>query len=165
MATRVLFRATIFGTDGVTPLVPRAGAPHADSFQVTTQEGVAGWQPYLMRPRGRRTGFDPLTRHTEVGEVTFAVLDAKVGGSNTSRWASAFVGDTANRVPFRGLRVKLERSTDGGSTWNNYFTGKIRRTRSPHPGRAGPQVEYTASEEGVDEYRSIFVGPPHTGID
>lgn len=110
-----------------TVIAPIGGAAHADDFQVTTLEGVAGWQPYLGLPEGRRGRLDLKTRRLDQGQLTVRVLDARTGTTNASRWASAFLGDSAGRPRLLGCLVLLEESTDGGTTWADHFTGRIAR--------------------------------------
>ncbi|HNA49711.1 MAG TPA: hypothetical protein PK594_02545, partial [Mycobacterium sp.] len=126
------YRLTVYAprsTDAseATVLTPIGGAAHSDDFQVTTLPGVAGWQPYLDLPEGRRGRLDLKTRRLDQGQQTVRVLDARTGTANASRWASAFLGDSGGRPQLLGCLALLEESTDGGTTWADYFTGRINR--------------------------------------
>lgn len=110
-----------------TILTPAAGAPHSDSFKVATMSGLAGYQPYMGWPSGRKGRLNDLTGETDEGTLTVPLIDPKVSatGSDLARWLTAFFGDATGRLqPLQNLAV-LQESTDNGATWANYFTGRI----------------------------------------
>lgn len=126
------YRLTVYSPRSVdsteaTIMTPIGGAAHSDSFKVTTLPGVAGWQPYLDLPEGRRGRVDLKSRRIDQGQMSVRILDTRTGTTNASRWVTAFLGDSAGRPRLLGCKVLLEESTDGGTTWANYFTGRINR--------------------------------------
>lgn len=108
-------------------LAPAAGAAHSDDFKVATATGVSGFQPYMDIPRGRRGNINPITKKTDTGQLAIRILDARVtaGGTNLTRWVTAFHGDAEGRNRWNGLKVFVEESTDAGSSWSSFFTGRI----------------------------------------
>lgn len=112
-----------------TIIAPIGGAAHSDGFKVATMSGVAGFQPYLDLPTGRRGRLDLKTRRTDQGQIAVRVLDKRIGTANDQRWGTAFLGDSAGRPRLLGCKTLLEESTDGGTTWANYFTGRINSVR------------------------------------
>ena len=80
----VQYRLTIYGPKSAdsteaTVLTPATSAIHSDAFRVTTEIGVSGWQPYLGLIRGRRGRLNPLTKRTDIGQLTATVLDKRAG--------------------------------------------------------------------------------------
>jgi hypothetical protein len=127
------FRLRIYAPRSVdateaTVLTPRAGAAHSDAFQVASIAGVSGYQPYLDLPTGRKGRFDPLTRQRDVGAIDVCVLDKRTEAtSNLTRWMTAFVANVAGQFHLQGLKAQLDLSTDGGSSWATYYTGRVHR--------------------------------------
>lgn len=155
-----IYRATVYADEAMsTPLTPASGAPHSDSFQVATATGVTGYQPYLGIPQGPRGEIDPMERTVSTGQLTLRLLDQRTteGGSNLSRWVTAFVGDADGDPQLGGRLVVVEESTDGGSSWSDFFTGRIHRTSLD--GRL--EIHLAVRDRSEDLDRTIFVGRPH----
>jgi hypothetical protein len=109
----------------VTVLTPIAGAAHADPFQITTQStAVAGWKPYLGLIAGRRGRLDPLSKRTDVGQLTVTVLDKFAGapGDQLTRWMTAFLGSLAGVSRMIGLLAYLEEDLGDGTGFQAFFT-------------------------------------------
>lgn len=162
-----IYRATIYAprsedASETTILNPIGGASHNDDFKVATIEGVSGFQPYLDPPRGRRGSIDPIKRTTSTGQLTLSLIDKRVteGGSNLSRWVTAFHGNDEGRTRFIGSKVYVEISVDGGSGWDSYFTGRIQKTGLR--GRIGFDITVRDMEDDLDF--DIFVGRPEASI-
>lgn len=110
--------------DEETVLTPIGGAAHSNAFQVTTQEGVANWQPYLGEVEGRSGKIDVRTRKRTVGSYTFQLLDKRLGTSHLTRWLTAFTGNDEEQAQLLGCKVYVEESLDGGSTFNPFVVGR-----------------------------------------
>jgi hypothetical protein len=166
--TRVAYRMTVYAppVDGgpeIDVLRPRAGSPHADPFQVTTEASPpSGWKPYLSLKSNRRGELDPKTFHAEAGEIIVEVLDARLAPQdNVTRWASAFIGDERGRTWLQGLRAVLEVSLNGGSRWDPWFAGRIAVPAAPAASENGPVLRFQVRDHRVEEYRAVFTGCPH----
>ena len=129
----VAYRATVFisrsdDASETTVLTPIAGAPHSDQFKIATRTGVVGFQPYMDFPTGRRGKIDLLSKKTDVGELSFEIIDMRppAGGANATRWVTAFIGEKEGIPRFARLKCYIEESLDGGVTWNPFFTGRVR---------------------------------------
>jgi len=142
-----------------TVLTPAAGAAHSDPFRVTTHPSLAGWKPYLQPARGRRGRLDPLSKHLDTGELAFTIVDQRMtaGGSNLVRWVSAFLGDVSGNPQKMALRVFVEESLDGGTTWASFWTGSIHTARLT--GKL--QFELVTRDRRQELRYAIFVGRPH----
>lgn len=154
-----VYRVTVFDRDGVTVLTPRAGSPHSSDFKLATATGVTGFFAYLETPRGRRGRIDPITRKPDTGLVTFRSLDIRttLGGSNLSRFITAFMGDVNGREQLGGLKVLIERSTSGaGGAFATWYTGLIQSVDSD--GRLF--FEMAVRDRSDDLNRKIFVDLP-----
>jgi hypothetical protein len=158
-----VYRLTVYAPRSVdtaeaTVLTPAAGAPHADAFQVATKTGIAGFQPYLQPPRGRRGRIEPLTRTLDIGELTFELVDRTING-NTKRWVTAFLGNVKGRPQLVGLKVLVEESLDGGATFATFFTGRVFRL-------ALGKVRATLSvRDQIEEAKMpVFVGRAHSSL-
>jgi len=117
-------------TTSSTSLTPAAGASHSEPFQITTlaSGSLANYAPYMRIPRGQNGQFDIKTGRSSVGVYTIEILDAKTQASNNAtRWASAFIGDVNGRLNIVGKKALIEESTDGGSTWNIFFCGRVNK--------------------------------------
>ena len=130
------YRLTVFAPKSVdateaTVLTPASGAPHSDPFRIATISGLSGYQPYMGLPSGRRGKFDPLTRQLEHGTLTVPILDARTtaGGSNASRWVSAFTGASDGAPQLVGCKAKVEWRKDPSAAWADYWVGRIKRVR------------------------------------
>jgi hypothetical protein len=142
-----------------TVLVPSAGAPHSDAFQVTTLNGIAGYQPYLDLPTGRNGKIDPLNRELATGEWTFPLIDRSIAGSNLKRWMTAFLGNLKGQPRFAGLRCEVDETLDNGATWTRWRTGRVTKLAM------GPVVGYLSLREVTDEAKMpVFIGNPHSSI-
>lgn len=160
-----IYRLTVYASKRddpteTTPMAPIAGAPHADAFKVATAQGLAGWQPYLSAPKGRRGRIDPLKKKIDTGQLTFAVQDQRTGVDNAHRWVTAFTGDTKGRGRMLGRKVFVEESLDGGATWTAYFTGRITDFRL----RGRLAFELTVRDLLEELKTPVFVGRPHASI-
>lgn len=128
----VAYRATLYkprsldATEAAV-LTPVAGAPHSDNFKITTLPSLAGWKPYMGMPTGRNGRLDVLNRKSDQGQITIPVQDQRLtaGGSNLQRWLTAFFGSLSGTPQMLGVKVLVEESLDGGSTWASYFTGRL----------------------------------------
>ncbi len=167
MATvKVAFRLTVYKPRSVASaetavLVPAAGAAHSDDFKVASITGVSGFQPYLDgNIRGRAGKLDALTKHTDVGELTLRLLDMRTtaGGSNLSRWLSAFWGDVKGVRQLEGCKALVEQSTDGGTTWATFWTGRIWKVA---PDGSLLWFKIVIRDTSAEKMR-IFTGQPHS---
>ncbi len=165
------YRLTVYAPRSVDPteatvLTPVAGAPHSDSFQVTTLPTLAGWKPYLYFPDGRTGKIDVLARTTDIGTVTVILLDPRLSaGDNLTRWLTAYFGNLKGEYRAGGLRSKLEESltlnADGTRTdWASWFTGRLQKVRSAGKSRFALEIQDEASEL----IQRVFVGRPHSSI-
>lgn len=117
-----------------TVLTPIAGAAHSDPFQVSTLRLLSGYKGYLDLPDGRRGRIDPVSKKTDVGEITIGVLDVRAGGitDNLTRWMSAFLGDTGDQHQLGGCKAILEECPGpvAGTGGAGSFTGSGWTTNS-----------------------------------
>lgn len=157
-----IYRATVFGPDDLTPLTPRAGSIHSDEFKVATMNGVVGFQPYLGIVDGRRGGIDALNRTTDTGQLTITLLDSRntVGGLNSERWATAFVGDDEGRQQLLGRLVLVEESLDDGGGWSDFFTGRIQEPAT----RERLWMDFRLRDLAEELNAPIFTGRPHGNV-
>jgi len=151
-----IYRMTVFQNDGVTALTPRAGAPHSDAFKVATASSVAGFQPYMQLPQGRRGKIDPLKMKTDTGWISVGLLDPAVATLQDERWVTAFVGDSLGENQLIGKPVLVEESTDAGSTWASFFRGRIQKPGAPSRTLFTLSIRDTAE----DQQTTIFLGDP-----
>jgi hypothetical protein len=161
------YRMTLYAPRSVdatetTVLTPVAGAAHSDPFVVASMAGVTGALPYLGIPSGWTGSLDPLKGRATTGTITVQLQDQRVasGGSNAARWVTAFLGDGAGVSRLKGRKAYLEQSTDGGSTWAAYWTGRISDVALN--GRLG--VTCTIKDAADDLTRHAFVGWPHADV-
>lgn len=129
---KLAYRLTLYAPRSVdanegSPLIPAAGAWHSEAFQVATIQGVSGFRPYLDMPTGDRGTVTLPEYKTVVGRFRVRLLDARQSGnsSNLTRWVTAFVGDATGAIRLKGRLVYIEESTDGGSTWNPFYVGRV----------------------------------------
>ena len=126
----IIYRLTVTDSNGDV-ITPRNSAIHTDEFRVATKEGVtdgtATYKPYLDYPTGRRGIIELLSRKTDTGQMTVRIVDMRVtpGGDNAERWMTAFTGDIVGRNYLIGKTTLIEESLDNGSTWTDFFKGKI----------------------------------------
>lgn len=165
-ASNVAYRLTIYSGRSTDPaettvLTPISGAAHSDNFQISTI-ALSGYKAYMGLPRGRRTRIDPLSKNSDVGELSIPVLDVRVGAlsDNLTRWMTAFLGTTNGRQRLAGLKAKVEESLDGGTTWSNYFTGRVSGVSLTG------KLMYTITlrDLGADLDLPTFVGQPHASL-
>jgi hypothetical protein len=146
-----------------TVLVPIAGAAHTDAFKITTLPSLAGFKPYLDFPRGRRGRIEFLEKRTDTGSMVFRLLDKKAGATidNLTRWVTAFLGSTFGLIRFGGLRVLVEESTNGGTTWVNFYTGRVIRLALDDS-----KLWYTLTVRDMqdDLTRNLFMRGPHSSV-
>jgi hypothetical protein len=159
------FRARLYAPRSVdltetTVLSPRAGSVHADPFQVATIQGVAGYQPYMWPPTGRRGRIDFLTMNTDSGEFSFDVTDQTVGGNRLTRWATAFLGDANARDQLKSGIVQVDQQTTSGGAWSRYRTGRVTGITRSGEGK------YTITCRGNAALfnRRCFVGTPASSV-
>jgi len=145
-------------------LVPASGAPHSDVFAVSTlpeftDTGVT-YKPYLDTVSGERGGIDLLAKATDKGTWNLEFLDKRTGTSNLERWLTAFLAGTDGVIQLGGCRCEIDRSLDGGATWNSFATGRVR-----NPALSGVQRYTTQVRDLQDDMEAdLFVGPPHASI-
>lgn len=145
----------------LTVLTPAPGAPHGEPFQIATAAGVQGYRPLLEMPHGRRGAFDVITKRTDFGELTYRILDRRVGaGSNGVRWLTAFAGDAAGRPILLNCRAVAEISLDGGSTWEAFHVGRIEDVTLTDPLFA--MLTVRDETDRFDEL--LFTGAPHASV-
>lgn len=161
-------RVTVYGPDDVTALTPRTGAAHSDPFQVTTEAGVTGWRPYLLRAQHEaQTSIDRMSGGFEVGDEQLRFADVKVGADNSVRWLSAFVGDVRGRSQLHGALVRREeRLTIDGVTgaWETVFMGRIAEHSAPEPSQHGAVMTALVKSEMAAHRRLVFTGTPHHSV-
>lgn len=162
---RPAYRITVYAPRDVdqteaTVLTPASSAPHSDAFQLASIGGVAGFVPYLGLPTGRNGRFDPLTKKTDIGSITFELYDIRTAASNIARWVTAFVGDETGYTRLKGLKVYAEESLNGGTSWSPYFVGRIQDFSLKNALTFALTIR-----EASDELKyQVFVGKPHSSI-
>src|SRR5437762_370091 len=161
------YRLTVYAPRSVdfsetTVLTPAPGATHSDPFKVTTLPNLSGWKPYLDVPRGRTSRINVLERSSDVGTMSFGLIDkALTPGMNATRWVTAFLGDANGDPRLGGLKCVVEESLDGGATWAAWFTGHVKGLALD--GRARYQL--TVRDLFYDLGRlPLFETPPHSSI-
>ena len=151
-----------------TVLTPSSSSVHGDPFLVATAAGLASssggtYQPYLGLIKGRRGRLDPLTKNTDVGEMSLQVLDRKAGapGDNLTRWATWFFGDAAGLSRWMGTKGYVLESLDGGVTFAPFFTGRISDLKLD-----GSRLLYTVTlrDASEDLQQPVFVGTPSAAV-
>jgi hypothetical protein len=150
-----------------TPLVPIAGAPHSDPFQVASVAGPAGFKPYLYAPRGRTGEIKLLSRMTDAGEMTFSLADGDlVSGSDAERFVTAYMGDAYGQNRINGCMVRVWESLDfdpaapGAATWVPYWTGRVQQ-----PALNGRlTMDLTVRDAAAGLNHELFTGAPHSSI-
>lgn len=164
VTTNAEFRLTVYEDEAMsTPLTPPSGAPHSDAFKVATLKGITGFKPYLYYPKGRRASMDPKRAKTDVPKMTAELLDKRTteGGTNLERWVTAFVGNAQGEPNLGGRRARWEISTDGGSSWSDYWTGRLKRPGLQ--GRTKFRLEMRGAAAELDG-KEVFVGRPHNSV-
>jgi hypothetical protein len=135
----------------------------AGPAQFATTAGVAGYEPVLDFPGGRRSSFDLLNRKVEGGTVTFELLDRRLtaGGSNATRLVSRFLGDTNGAPRLLGCKVEVDFCPDRDApAWERWFTGRIQDVELVGKTRLALAVDDMANELKAP----IFGGPPHASV-
>lgn len=142
-------------------LTPVAGAPHSDDFKITTLPALSGWKPYMGFPTGRNGRLDVLNRKLDQGQITIPVQDQRTGTSNLTRWVTAFFGSLGGTPQMLGIKVLVEESLDGGSTWANYFTGRIASFQLN-----GSRIitGFVIRDLSSELNTQVFVGRPNAGL-
>lgn len=142
-----------------TVLKPVAGAAHSDDFKVSTIAST-GFKLYLGLPDGRRGRIDPLSKKTDVGEIQIGVLDVRAGAvtDNLTRWVTAFLGDSGDLNQLGGCKAAIEESTNGGSSWSAFFTGRIASVKL----RGKLWYDFRIRDASETLKADIFVGQPHS---
>lgn len=142
-----------------TVLTPATGAWHSDPFKACTTH-LAGYVPYLQVPRGRRGRINLLERTLDKGQLRFSLMDKRDGFDNLKRWVTAFVGNNAGLNQLNGCRVITRESLDGGATFTDFFTGRIR-----HVGQRGKLwIDLDVRDFGDDLEMEVFANRPHSSI-
>lgn len=142
-----------------TVLVPAAGAPHSDPFQVTTLGNLAGYKPYMLWPQGRTGKIDVLTRTTDVGAMLVELIDKKLS-DNLTRWVTSYFGNIKGEYQAGGLKSVIQESLDLGATWIDWFTGRLQTVSLSKK----PSYQLQLQEESSEFNQDIFTGRPHTSI-
>jgi hypothetical protein len=161
------FKLTVYAPRSVDPtettvLTPAGGAPHADQFIVTSIQGVAGAKPISIC-RTVAAPHRPAEQKDDGRHADFRVsMPATAGGSNFSRWVTAFVGDGKGTNLLLGRKVICLQSLDAGATWDPtpYWTGRIMNTATD--GKLW--LSLTTRDPSKDLEVDIFVGAPHTSV-
>lgn len=156
---RVFAHRSVDSTE-TTVLTPIAGAAHSNGFRLTTINfGDATYKLYLGLPEGRRGRIDPLSKKTDVGEITIGVLDVRAGGvtDNLTRWMTAFLGDVGDQHQMGGCKVRIEESTNGGGAWTDFFIGRIASLTL----RGKLWYDLVIRDSSEQLKGDIFVGKPH----
>lgn len=144
----------------LTVLTPAPGAPHGEPFQVATAEGVPGYRALLEMPHGRRGAFDVITKRTDFGELTYRILDQRLGDANAARWLTAFAGDAAGRPILLNCRAVADLSLDGGASWEAFHVGRIEDVTFTDPLFA--MLTVRDETDRFDEL--LFTGAPHASV-
>ena len=121
-----LYRMRVYEFDDVTVLTPIAGAPHSDSFAVTSgpeHTDTIVFKPYMETVKGRRGKINLFSKTTDTGIGEVRLLDKRTGTGNLARWVTAFLGDDEKKQRLIGKKFLIEESIDGGTTWSDYYTG------------------------------------------
>lgn len=145
-----------------TVLSPVAGAAHSDPFRVSTLPNDTGWKPYLVAmPEGRSGKVNRLTKKTDVGVRSFRLVDpALTSGDNLTRWLTAFTGDLKGKLRIGNLKALAWESVDGGATWTQFWTGRVRKAELVQPNVFTMHVRELAD----DQDGLAFVGRPHASV-
>ena len=156
-----IYRHRSLDATETTVLTPIAGAAHSDEFKVSTITS-SGFKLYLGLPDGRRGRIDPLSKKTDVGEISIGILDVRAGGitDNLTRWMTAFLGDLGDQNQLGGCKAVLEESTNGGGAWSAFFTGRIASIKLR--GKLWYDVRIRDASEQLKG--DIFVGAPHPSL-
>jgi hypothetical protein len=166
------YRLTMYAPRSVDPtettvLVPAAGAPHSDPFQITTLPSLAGYKPYLASvPTNRRGRIDPLSKKVDVGQIVVSMMDPTVVGTTgqLSRWLTSFFGDASGRPRWMGLKVLISETLDGGATWDvsglPFWTGRVRLLKE----MTKNQFDCTIWDLRTDLKMMFAVGQPHVNV-
>jgi hypothetical protein len=131
---------------------------------VVVEEEEEVWLPYLAAvPSGRTGRIDPLTKRTDVGQMTFRVQDHALTpgpAHQDARWLSSFFGDVFGRSKWLGLKAVCDESMDGGETWVPYWTGRIQSVKA-----AGKlQFDFLVNDMSEDLKALVGVGLPHPAV-
>jgi hypothetical protein len=167
----VRFRLTMFAPRSaqvdpnaeVLVLTPRAGALHSDPFQVITKSGVAGWKPYLQRPNGRKGRVDFRAKKTDTGSMSITILDPRIDPTSTGnagRWLTQFYGDEGARPAMLRCLVRIEISTDDGTSWAPWWTGRVDDVKQKE------KLEFTLSLKDLNDdlTQEIFLNDPASSV-
>jgi len=100
-----------------------------------------------------------LNKRTDVGVLIFRILDPQIGATKLTRWLAAFSGDLKGRLRFGNLKAYAEESLDGGVTWADFWTGRIRQVRD-----FVVAVDLYVRELADDLQALAFIGRPDATI-
>lgn len=122
-----IYRLTLFAPGSeTTVLTAAASAPNAGAeFKVATETGISGFEPYMQMPSGRKTSIKLLDSTFIVGTTRVDIGDAKLNDSVLQRFVTGFVGDEEGKTRLIGLKVVIEESVDGGSTFLPHYIGRV----------------------------------------
>ncbi|MEO7457268.1 MAG: hypothetical protein ABIY52_13475, partial [Gemmatimonadaceae bacterium] len=92
------------------------------------------------------------------GNFSVPVFDPRItpGGDNGVRWVTEFIGNAAGQTRLKGCKFTLERSLDGGASFDPYFAGRVRNTSMSRP----LWWDFDLKDSADDLNRKIFVGSP-----
>lgn len=123
---------------------------------------ASGYKPYLQAPTGRRGRVDCESSRTDIGALSVVLLDRRTSdaATNASRWVTAFLGDGKGVSRLLGLRVEIDESTNGGTSWARFWTGRISAVRLT----SRLWYELTIEDGLGDLTTDLFVGMPHASI-
>ncbi len=136
----------------------------ANRFEITTlgPDIVPGYLPYMGTPTGRRGKLNPLTGRSDTGTLNVPILDARTtaGGTNLERWVTAYMGNVNGEPLLLGLRVQIDESTDGGTTWATWYTGRISNLTLKGKVVVGLEIRDARDDLKV----KCFVGRPSSSV-
>lgn len=138
----------------------------ATLFQVSTVQGLTGYEPIMDEPRGRRGRIDALEKSADTGSLSIVLLDRRLGAGNAARFVTQFLGNSSGENQLLGNLVEIDESLDcdptnvAAATWTRFFTGRCEESKKFSDLELVLTVRDLSEELGGD----IFVGRPHSSI-
>lgn len=137
---------------------------HVEPVGITggTQDTILHYLPYLDGEslRGRRGRIDLTTRRTDVGEITFSLIDKRLNTTEQlTRWFTAFTGNVDGSPLLPGCKFHVSESLDNGATRSAYFTGRASAVS------VRKAVASVSLQDAVTEIDSdVFVSTPSASL-